>query len=92
MYIMYHFTTKTSHGKSLWTKKNVLSLIFFPLTKSLRKQFRMVASEHTGVLEGRQRLIVMVVPDSEEAADNGYIDIYCANFMKRIKVVQEGRV
>ena len=92
MSIIYLFAAETLHRKSPWTKKNILSLIFFPLTKSLRKQFRMVASEHTGVLEGRQRLIVMVVPDSEEAADNGYIDIYCANFMKRIKVVQEGRV
>ena len=34
----------------------------------------MVASEHPEVIEGRRRLIVADVPDSEEASEDGSID------------------
>ena len=38
----------------------------------------MVASKHPEVIEGRRRLIVMDVLDSEESAEDGSIDNYGA--------------
>ena len=57
-----------------------LSLIrFFPLDQINKiKICHMVASKHPEVIQGRRRLIVMDVLDSEESAEDGSIDNYGA--------------
>ena len=67
MYVIYRFTTKTPHGKSPWTKRNVLSLIrFVPLDQIPKiKKCHMVTSEHFELIEGRRRLIATDVLDYE---------------------------
>ena len=76
MYIVDSFNVENPHGKSLWKKLNVLSLIHFvPLDKIPKiKICHMVASEHPEMIEGRQWLIAMDVLDSEEASEDGSID------------------
>ena len=76
MYIIDLFTADNSHGKSPWTKQNVLSLIrFVPLDQIPKtKIFHMVASEHLEVIEGRRRLIATDVLESEEEDEDGSID------------------
>ena len=76
MYIIDRFTVETPHGKSPWTKGNVLSLIrFFSLDQIPKINIcHMVASEHPEVIEGRRRLISTDVLDSEEEAEDVSID------------------
>ena len=52
MYVIYCFTAETPHGKSPWTKQNVLSLIrFVPLDQTPKINIcHMVASEHPEVI------------------------------------------
>ena len=58
---------------SLHGKKSIIR--FVPLEKIPKiKIFHMVASEHPEVIEGRRRLIVTDVLDSEEVAEDGSID------------------
>ena len=76
MYVIDRFTANTPHGKSLQTKQNILSLIHFvPLDQIPKMKIcHMVASENPEVIEGRRRLIATDVLDSEEAAEDGFID------------------
>ena len=61
------FSAKNNHGKYLWTKKNVLSLIRFIYLDQIHKIkiYHMVVSEHPEVIEGRQRLIATDILDPE---------------------------
>ena len=70
MYVIDCFTAETPHGKSMWTKLNVLSLIcFVPLYQNPKiKICHMVVSEHPEVIEWRRRLIAIDVIESKEAA------------------------
>ena len=76
MYVIDRFNTETLHGKSPWTKQNVLSLVcFVPLDKIPKiKICCMVASEHPEVIEGMRQLIATDVLDSEEAAEDSSVD------------------
>ena len=91
MYVIYCFTAETPHGKSLCGKQNILSLVsFFPLDQTPKiKIYHMVVSENTEVIEGRRRLIATYVLESEEAAEDGFIDDCGAALVKRMIVVQE---
>ena len=77
MYVIDCFTTETPHGKSPWTKRNILSLIRFVTLDQIPKIkiCHMVASEHPEVIEGRLWLIATDVLDSEESVEYGFIDI-----------------
>ena len=77
MYVIDRFTADTPHGKSQWTKKNVLYLIrFVPLEQIPKTKIcHMVASEHTEAIEGRQILIATDLLEYEEAYEDGSIDI-----------------
>ena len=70
------FTAETPHCKSPLTKRNVLSFIRFlpPDLIPKIKICHMVASENYEAIEGRWRLVATDVLDSEEAAEDGYID------------------
>ena len=81
MYFIDNFTANNPHGKSLWTKQNVLSIIsFVPIDENPKiKICHMVASEHPEVIEGRWRLIAMDVLYFEEATEDVSIDNYGAD-------------
>ena len=72
------FSAKNNHGKYLWTKKNVLSLIRFIYLDQIHKIkiYHMVVSEHSEVIEGRQRLIATDILDPEQEAEGVSIDYY----------------
>ena len=76
MYVIDPFTAETPHGKFPWKNWNVLFLIsFVPLDQIPKiKIWYIVASEHPEVIEGRQRLISKDVIDSDEAAEDFFID------------------
>ena len=82
IYVIDSFTAETPNVNSLWTKRNILSIIYFvPLDQTARiKICHMVASEHPDVIEGRRRLIATNVLYSEEASEDGSIDNYGADF------------
>ena len=76
MYIIYCFTAEDPYDKSPWMKQKVFFIIHFVSLDQIPKIkiCHVVASEHHEVVEGRQRLIVTEVFDSEEAYGYGYID------------------
>ena len=76
MYVIDLFTAETPHGKSLWTKQNVLYIIhFFPFFQIPKIQIcHMVESEHSKVIERRQQLISTDVPESEQSSGDGFND------------------
>ena len=82
MYVIDCFKAETPRVNSPWTKRNILSIIYFsPLGQTPKiKICHMVASEHPEVIEGRRSLIATNVIDSEEAAEDGSIDNYGAAF------------
>ena len=64
--IIDRFVVETPHGKYQWTKKKNSLFRFFALDKIAKiKICHMVASENPEVIEGRRRLIVTDVIDSE---------------------------
>ena len=71
MCIIDLFFKEAPPGKSPWKKEMFLSLVsFFYLDEIPKiKICHMAAKEHPEVIEGRQRLIDMDVPDSDEAAE-----------------------
>ena len=75
MCIIYRYFREAPPGKSPRTKENVMSLVrFFYLDKIPKiKICHMVANDHLEVIEGRRRLIVVDVLDSEEAAEDASI-------------------
>ena len=78
IYIIDCFTAETSHGKSLWEKRNVLYLVhFFPIDHISKITICYIAaSEHPDVIEGRRRLISTDGLDSEYSAEDCSIDNY----------------
>ena len=74
MYVIDRFTAENPPGKSPQKKKCFVSHFFVPLDQTPKiKVCRMVASEHTEVIQGRQRFISTDVLDSKEAAEDGSI-------------------
>ena len=79
MYVIYRFTSDITHGNSLWEKRFFSLIHFIPFDQIPKiKICHIVASGHPEAIEVIPRLIATDVLDSEEAAEDGFIDNYGA--------------